>query len=111
MKVTPRARSRDDRAGDPLDGLVNLFDLGIVLSVAFLLAALSSLDLTEAITGEKTTRSANTRSADSVVAPKDQKVKQVELKPNEKVVGRGEPIGTVYRLADGRTVVVREPRP
>ena len=22
MKVTPRARSRDDRAGDPLDGLV-----------------------------------------------------------------------------------------
>ena len=47
MKVTPRARSRDDRAGDPLDGLVNLFDLGIVLSVAFLLAALSSLDLTE----------------------------------------------------------------
>jgi hypothetical protein len=29
------------------------FDLGIVLSVAFLLAALSSLDLTEAITGEK----------------------------------------------------------
>ena len=56
MKVTPRARSRDDRAGDPLDGLVNLFDLGIVLSVAFLLAALSSLDLTEAITGKASTR-------------------------------------------------------
>jgi hypothetical protein len=44
-----------------------------------------------------------------VVASKDQKVKQVELKPNEKVVGRGELIGTVYRLSDGRTVVVREP--
>ena len=52
MKVTARARSRDDRAGDPLDGLVNLFDLGIVLSVAFLLAALSSLDLTSALTGK-----------------------------------------------------------
>jgi hypothetical protein len=38
--VSPRARSRDDRAGDPLDGLVNLFDLGIVLSVAFLLATI-----------------------------------------------------------------------
>ena len=64
MKVTPRARSRDDRAGDPLDGLVNLFDLGIVLSVAFLLAALSSLDLTEAITGEKTAaQTENTRPA------------------------------------------------
>ena len=43
--VSARARSREDRAGDPLDGLVNLFDLGIVLSVAFLLAALSSLKL------------------------------------------------------------------
>jgi hypothetical protein len=108
MKVTPRARSRDDRAGDPLDGLVNLFDLGIVLSVAFLLAALSSLDLTEAITGKAST--AKTRAADTVVAGKDDKVKEVELKPNEKVVGRGEPIGTVYKLSDGRTVIVREPR-
>ena len=45
ISVTPHARSREDRAGDPLDGLVNLFDLGIVLSVAFLLAALSSLHL------------------------------------------------------------------
>ena len=109
MKVTPRARSRDDRAGDPLDGLVNLFDLGIVLSVAFLLAALSSLDLTEAITGEKTSRSANTRAADTVVAPKDQKVKQIELQPDEKIVGRGKAIGTVYQLADGRQVIVRQP--
>jgi len=109
VKVTPRARSRDDRAGDPLDGLVNLFDLGIVLSVAFLLAALSSLDLTEAITGEKTSRSANTRAADTVVAPKDQKVKQIELQPDEKIVGRGKAIGTVYQLADGRQVIVRQP--
>jgi hypothetical protein len=105
MKVTPRARSRDDRAGDP----VNLFDLGIVLSVAFLLAALSSLDLTEAITGKASTE--KTRPADTVVAPKDQKVKQVELKSNEKVIGHGEPIGTVYQLSDGRTVIVREPQP
>ena len=45
-RVNHRARTRADKEGDPLDGLVNLFDLGIVLSVAFLLAALSSLDLT-----------------------------------------------------------------
>src|SRR5262245_12956568 len=111
LKVTPRARSRDDRAGDPLDGLVNLFDLGIVLSVAFLLAALSSLDLTEAITGKAKTESRQTRPADAVVANRDSKVKEVELKPDEKVIGRGEPIGTLYRLDDGRTVVVRVPQP
>ena len=110
MKVTRRARSRDDRAGDPLDGLVNLFDLGIVLSVAFLLAALSSLDLTSAITG-KAQSDAKTRRADAVVAGKSDRVKRVEIKPGEKVVGRGEAIGTVYRLADGRTVIVRKPQP
>jgi hypothetical protein len=109
VKVTPRARSRDDRAGDPLDGLVNLFDLGIVLSVAFLLAALSSLDLTSALTGKEKAERAQTRPADAVVAPKDQPVKQIQLAPDEKVVGRGEAIGTVYRLSDGRTVVVRKP--
>ena len=109
MKVTPRARRYEDRAGDPLDGLVNLFDLGIVLSVAFLLAALSSLDLTSALTGKASTEKP-ARPADTVVAPRDSKVEQVQVKPGEKVVGRGKPIGTVYRLADGRTVIVREPR-
>lgn len=105
MRVTARARCRDDRAGDPLDGLVNLFDLGIVLSVAFLLAALSSLDLTEKLTGE-----AETRPADAVVRQENQRVQQVEVKPGEEVVGRGEAIGTVYELRDGRTVIVREPQ-
>ena len=50
IAVSRRARRHEDHAGDPLDGLVNLFDLGIVLAVAFLLAALSSLNLTKAIT-------------------------------------------------------------
>lgn len=108
MKVTPRARARDDRAGDPLDGLVNLFDLGIVLSVAFLLAALSSLDLTEALTGKSKTEA--TRQANAVVANKDQQVKELKLKPGQRVVGRGEPVGTLYRLSDGRTIVVKKPR-
>jgi hypothetical protein len=111
VKVTARARSRDDRAGEPLDGLVNLFDVGIVLSVAFLLAALSSLNLTEAITGEKAKQqSGKTAPADSVVTKEDDKVKQVQIKPGEKVIGRGKQIGRVYELSDGRTVIVREPQ-
>jgi hypothetical protein len=108
VKVTPRARSRDDRAGDPLDGLVNLFDLGIVLSVAFLLAALSSLDLADAFTSKSAKNAI--RPVDAVVANKDQQVKQIQLKPGERVVGRGQPIGTVYKLSDGRTAIVRSGR-
>ena len=111
MKVTARARSRDDRAGDPLDGLVNLFDLGIVLSVAFLLAALSSLDLTSAAPDRDSKAGQPTRPADAVVTKKSAEVKEVTLKPGERVVGRGEPVGTVYRLADGRTVIVRPNQP
>jgi hypothetical protein len=108
VKVTPRARSRDDRAGDPLDGLVNLFDLGIVLSVAFLLAALSSLDLTSALTGTaRTERPPLARPPGAVVADRSQKVEQVELRPGQRVIGQGKRIGTVYRLDDGRTVIVK----
>jgi hypothetical protein len=42
-----------------------------------------------------------------VVANRDQEVKPLKLKPGERVVGHGEPVGTVYRLADGRTVIVQ----
>ncbi len=107
MKVAARARSRNDRAGDPLDGLVNLFDLGIVLSVAFLLAALSSLNLTDTFTSKS--KAETTRPVNAVVAKKNQQIKEIKLQPDERVVGRGQPIGTVYRLSDGRTVIVRKP--
>ena len=35
-----RHRTIDDDAGDPLDGLVNLFDVGMILAIAFLIAGL-----------------------------------------------------------------------
>jgi hypothetical protein len=103
IQVTPRARRSEDRAGDPLDGLVNLFDLGIVLSVAFLLAALSSLHLSGTIT------------KNGLKPPAPQ---EVVIKPGQKVaplpprgsqaIGRGTVAGTVYQLADGRLVYVEK---
>jgi hypothetical protein len=99
-RVSHRARVREDREGDPLDGLVNLFDLGIVLAVGFLLAALSSAKLTPEILAEK---------QPPVIAKPGEKTEAIELDPGERVVGRGERLGTVYRLEDGRTVIVRRP--
>ena len=105
IEVTPHRGHREDRAGDPLDGLVNLFDLGIVLSVAFLLAALSSLHLDRAITSHGLHASA---------------VRQVQIEPGQKVaplprpgaktIGRGVQTGVVYRLADGQLVYVQNPK-
>ena len=108
LGVTPRARSRPDRAGDPLDGLVNLFDLGIVLSVAFLLAALSSLRLDDILTNEKVEVIRNTANGQQIITREGQKVTRIQLQPGQRVVGRGDRIGSVYRLNDGRVVYVED---
>jgi hypothetical protein len=107
--VTPHAGRREDRAGDPLEGLVNLFDLGIVLAVAFLLAALASLNLSGLLTSEDVTVTKKTNGQETVIVKKDDKVQAVKLS-KRKVVGTGEKIGQAYRLADGRVVIVRPPR-
>ena len=105
--MTARARTREDRAGDPLDGLVNLFDIGIVLSVAFLLAALSSLDLTSVLTDPEKAKTGDAVPADSVVVERDAQVESIVIEPGQRVEGRGREVGTVYELEDGRTVIVR----
>lgn len=109
-RLSARARSREDRAGDPLDGLVNLFDLGIVLSVAFLLAALTSLDLDpQALSRDRSPAAARSAPAGSIVIDSEARLRRVELRADQRVVGRGRAVGTVYELEDGRTIVVREP--
>ena len=107
--VNARARTREDRAGDPLDGLVNLFDLGIVLAVAFLLAALTSIDLAPSVLKQNDAQQAGAVPvpADSVIQKPGEEANTIELQPGEQVVGQGEPVGTVYQLDDGRTVIVR----
>jgi hypothetical protein len=102
-RVTPRARERIDRNGDPLDGLVNMFDLGIVLAVAFLLAALQSVDLTELLTSKDVTIVRKTPSGQTVVIKQGDKLRTVKLS-GQRAEGVGERVGTVYRLPDGRLV-------
>ena len=85
-----------DDSGDPLDGLVNLFDLGLVLAVAFLVAGLGlSVNKT---TGKIEPRTSTTPATTTTTVPQQQ--------PGPTTSGRGAPIGTLYRLADGRLVVV-----
>lgn len=105
VKVTPSARERPDRGGDPLDGLVNLFDLGIVLAVAFLLAALSSLKLTGLLTDHGVSLVRSGPNGSTVVVRKGEQVHATTLN-GARVVGKGTRVGSVYRLADGRVVYV-----
>lgn len=84
----------EENAGDPLDGLVNLFDIGIVLAIAFLIAGLT-------LTVDRHSGRIERRSAQ---AGKVRVLSQPRQAPRAR--GRGQPVGTVYRLADGRLVIV-----
>ena len=80
----------DDSAGDPLDGLVNLFDVGIVLAVAFLIAGLALGSKNAA----KTPQAASTTQK-TLTTPQSKRT----------VSGQGQSVGQVYRLADGTLVL------
>jgi hypothetical protein len=108
IEVRRRARPHPDRGGDPLDGLVNLFDLGIVLAVAFLLAALSSLELSDLLTERDVAVVRKSGNTETVIVKQGQRVRAVELN-GRRLVGEGRRLGSVYRLADGRTVFVERP--
>lgn len=104
-RVHSRARARMDRSGDPLDGLVNLFDLGIVLAVAFLLAALQSVNLTDLLTKQNVTVLRTDASGQTIIVKDGDEVKTVKLS-EKTVTGTGQRVGEVYKLADGRLIYV-----
>jgi hypothetical protein len=81
----------DSDAGDPLDGLVNLFDLGIVLAVGFLIAGLSLS------VNAKTHKIEKRQSKQTTITKPN---------PRNTASGAGQPVGQVYRLPDGRLVLV-----
>jgi len=88
-----------EAVGDPLDGLVNLFDIGIVLAVAFLIAGLGlTLDQhTHRLQARTpTTQHTQTLPTPSSSAPA--------------ASGHGQPVGTVYRLSNGQLVYVQKQR-
>jgi hypothetical protein len=105
MKVSARARRHPDRAGDPLDGLVNMFDVGLVLAVAFLLAALQSVDLTDLLTKKDVTVIRHSTSGDTIVVKRGEQLKTLKLS-DAQAAGQGTRVGSVYRLPDGRLVYV-----
>jgi hypothetical protein len=108
IRVTPRAQRHADRAGDPLDGLVNMFDLGIVLAVAFLLATLQSVHLTDLLTKRSVTLVRETASGQAIIVKRGDQLKALTL-TRQRAAGTGQRVGSVYRLPDGRLVYVRRP--
>jgi hypothetical protein len=102
-----RRVNRIDRNGDPLDGVVNLFDVSIVLAVAFLLAALTGFGLSGLLSKGDMTVVTDPGSANmQVILKQGDKVQKLKLKPGQQATGVGTLIGQFYRLKDGTTVYV-----
>jgi hypothetical protein len=102
-----RRIDRTDRNGDPLDGVVNLFDVAIVLAVAFLLAALTGIGLSGILTSKNVTIVTNPGQSDmQVITKKGEQITRLDLKAGQQVSGVGTLIGQFYRLPDGTTVYV-----
>jgi hypothetical protein len=102
-----------DDAGDPLDGLVNLFDVGMILAVAFLIAGLG---LTLNAKGDKLEVRARAEAARTAGAQPSTDTGGTERTIQNpaggpRASGRGTPVGQVYRLPDGRLVYVKGRRP
>jgi hypothetical protein len=96
-----------DRNGDPLDGIVNLFDVAIVLAVGFLVAALAAAGVTGLLTSENMTIVTNPGTAEMQVIVKDGgTIAKLDMDAGAEVAGMGTLLGSFYRLADGTVVYV-----
>jgi len=89
---------------DPLAGLVNLFDLWMVFSIAVLIVFAGSIRRPSA----SMARTAD--SARSVDLPRAQSIRQYRVS-QEKLQGSGERLGTAYRLPSGEVVCVPDTQP
>jgi len=99
-----RRRAIEDHAGDPLDGLVNLFDVGMILAIAFLIAGLGlTLNLKSAKLEAR--HGAAPGAAAARPAGGEKVIPDPTAAPH--AAGRGTRVGQVYRLPDGRLVYVR----
>ncbi len=96
-----------DRNGDPLDGLVNLFDVALVLVVGFLVAALSAVGLLGLLTDEHMTIITNPGTPQMQVIVKDgDQIVKLDMTNGAQIQGLGTLVGSFYKLADGSIVWV-----
>ena len=96
-----------DRNGDPLDGIVNLFDVAIILAVGFLVAALAAAGMSGILTNQNMTIVTNPGTPQmQVIVKEGNKITKLDMQSGATVQGMGTLIGSFYKLADGTVVYV-----
>ncbi|MBW1975886.1 MAG: DUF2149 domain-containing protein [Deltaproteobacteria bacterium] len=102
-------RGFDFEPDDPLSGVANLFDLGLVFIVGLLLTLFAAYRLTDLFSqqSEMTILKKDRKGNLELIVKKGKKIKAMKV-TGKKAKGFGERLGTAYRLQDGTMVYVPE---
>lgn len=99
-------RRLGEETHDPMQGIANLFDVGLVFALGFMLALLSYLGLPQVLSQKE--RASQPPTAQREIPDKKQvKLDQYRMS-HEKLAGEGTRLGVAYRLASGEVVCVPE---
>ncbi|HBA84686.1 MAG TPA: hypothetical protein DCZ95_11380 [Verrucomicrobia bacterium] len=106
MKRKLRRLGLDD--DDPLSGVANLFDLGVVFALGFMLALISYIGLPELVARQDMTLVKNPGTPQmEIIRKKGTKIERFRLS-KDRLGGEGEKLGVAYRLKSGEVVYVPE---
>ena len=94
---------------DPLSGVANLFDIGLVFIVALIVTLFSAYHMEELFDQDSEVTIVKKTAAGQmeIISKKGRKI-EVLRSTREKAQGQGERLGTAYRLKDGSVVYVPE---
>jgi hypothetical protein len=94
---------------DPMSGVANLFDIGLVFIVGLIVTIFAAYHLQELFSekSEFTIMKKNENGEMEIITKKGKKIKAIKVTKN-KSKGHGEKLGIAYRLEDGSMVYVPE---
>ena len=110
MRLLSRRRrfSLDGEAlEDPIAGVANLFDASIVFIVSMMVALFMAYNMMDLLdpTSEVTMMKKNANGELEIISKKGKEIKASKV-TDQKLAGRGERLGTAYKLPDGKLVYV-----
>ena len=94
---------------DPLSGVANLFDIGLVFIVGLIITLFTAYHLQD-LFNEKSELTITKKGKDGqmeIITKKGKTIKAIKV-TKEKIKGRGERLGIAYRLEDGSMIYVPE---
>ena len=101
--------SDDLGENDPMTGVANLFDIGLVFIVGLIITLFTAYHLQDLFSekSELTIIKKSETGQMEIITKKGKKIKALKV-TKEKALGRGERLGIAYRLEDGTMVYVPE---